>query len=121
MQPMKFIKEIMKSLVGKPATAMYPLKKREKFSNTRGSIGITIEDCIYCGICSKKCPTGAIKVDRPEKVWEIDRMKCIVCSYCVESCPKKCLDMGNQYSSPATIKEKEVFKDARVSDNTADS
>lgn len=121
MQPMKFIKTIMKSFVGKPATAMYPVVKREFYNNTRGKIGITIEDCIYCGICSKKCPTGAIKVVKPDKSWEIDRMKCIVCNYCVESCPKKCLDMGNCYSSPASIKEKEVFKDARVPDNTADS
>ncbi len=121
MHPMKFIKTVMKSLAGKPATAMYPTVKREFYGNTRGSIAITIEDCIYCGICSKKCPTGAIRVDRPGKEWEIDRLKCIACNYCVESCPKKCLAMGNHYSPPATKKEKEVFRDARVPDNTANS
>ncbi len=121
MQQLKFIKTIMKSLAGKPATGMYPVKKREFYGNTRGRIGINIENCVYCGICSKKCPTGAIKVGRPEKVWEIDRLKCIVCNYCVESCPQKCLATGNQYSSPTTIKEREVFKDARIPDNAADS
>ncbi|MGE5678000.1 MAG: 4Fe-4S dicluster domain-containing protein [Pseudomonadota bacterium] len=121
MQAMRFVKTILGSLVGKPATAMYPIKQREKFPNTRGAIGITIENCIFCGICSKKCPTGAITVDRNDKRWEIERLKCIACSYCVESCPKKCLAMENQYSAPATIKEKDVFRDARVSDNTADS
>lgn len=121
MKPMKFVNKIMRSLVAKPATSMYPVNKREYYGNTRGRIGITIENCIYCGICSKKCPTGAIKVDRSEKVWEIDRLKCIACNYCVESCPKKCLAMENQYSSPTTIKEMEVYKDARVSDNTAAS
>ena len=121
MQAMKFIKTIMKNFTGKPATCMYPVVKREFYGNTRGSIGITIEACIYCGLCSRKCPTGAIKVDKSDRAWEIDRLKCIACGYCVDSCPKKCLNMLNQYSSPAIMKEKEVFRDARVPDHAANS
>lgn len=114
----KMAKTVLKSMVGKPATAMYPIKTREPYKNTRGRIDIDVENCIFCGICSRKCPTNAINVTRNEKKWEIERLKCIVCNSCVENCPKKCLTTGNQYTAPTNKKEKEVHVDARVSDNT---
>lgn len=114
-------KTIFANLFTKPATLMYPVVKREFTHNTRGKIEINVEDCVFCGICSKKCPTGAIGVDRASKKWEIERFKCIACSYCVESCPKKCLSMGNEYSKPASVKDKEVFENARVLDNATNS
>lgn len=120
MQFFKMIKTVLKSMAEGPVTGMYPVRQREYGKNTRGQIHIDLPNCIYCGICSKKCPTGAIAVSRPERSWEIDRLRCITCNYCVESCPKKCLSMGNQYSGVAIVKEKEVYQDARVPDNPAD-
>jgi ech hydrogenase subunit F len=103
-------KTVMKSLFSKPATAMYPIKKREFFENTRGSIEMAqLENCIFCGICSKKCPTQAIAVDRGDKRWEIDRTRCIVCNYCVEVCPKKCLGTKGQYTTPLVDKSHKLF------------
>lgn len=121
MLPFKMAKTVTKSLFRKPATLMYPVVTREFTKNTRGKIDIDINTCIFCGICQKKCPTGAISVSRPDKQWEIERMKCITCNYCVDSCPKKCLSMGNHYTAPNTTKNKDVYKDARVPDNTANS
>jgi NADH-quinone oxidoreductase subunit I len=52
------------------------------------------EGCVYCTLCAKKCPAEAIKVDRANKTWEIDREACTKCGNCVKACPKKALSMG---------------------------
>ena len=99
-------KTVFKSLFGKPETLMYPVIKREFAKGYRGSIKIEQEKCIYCGICQKKCPTQAIVVDRPSKLWKIDPFRCITCNACVDNCPKDCLIMDNHYTSPVTVVEK---------------
>ena len=86
-------KTIFRSLVRKPATLRYPFAPMPKDPLVRGKISIGINDCIFCGLCSRKCPTHAIAVDRNEKSWEISRFQCIVCGGCTEVCPKKCLHM----------------------------
>ncbi|MFA5878822.1 MAG: 4Fe-4S dicluster domain-containing protein [Candidatus Margulisiibacteriota bacterium] len=110
----KITKLVLKSLFSKPATLMYPFVKRVFFENTRGQVAIQIENCIFCSICVKKCPTNAITVDRENKVWSIDRFKCITCAACVENCPKKCLRLEKFYSQPLSQSESknkiEVFK-----------
>lgn len=105
-----------KSLVKKPATRNYPASSREPAERTRGHVEIDIDACIYCGMCQRKCPTGAITVSRPEKTWAIERLNCVQCSSCVDNCPKKCLSMGVERPHVATKFGKEVH--ARVSDNT---
>jgi formate hydrogenlyase subunit 6/NADH:ubiquinone oxidoreductase subunit I len=102
-------KIMLKSLFSKPSTGMYPAKKREPFAATRGSIENRISDCIFCGICQKKCPTGAITVTRDAKTWEIDRLKCLACGACVAPCPKKCLDMKNNYAPSVLTKSTDRF------------
>ena len=97
---------IIKNLFKKPATQMYPVVKKEYGPNTRGRIQNRIEECIYCGMCQRKCPTGAIEVNRAEKLWKIDPMRCITCNYCVEVCPKKTLSMHNEYTAPLTRSER---------------
>lgn len=121
MKLFKMGKVVIRSLFTKPATKMYPIKPQEYYKITRGHIDIEIESCIFCGICSKKCPTHAIEVVKAEKTWAIERLKCIQCNCCVEVCPKKCLMMGNAYTPPSTTKEKEVFKDARVANDAANN
>jgi formate hydrogenlyase subunit 6/NADH:ubiquinone oxidoreductase subunit I len=101
---------VMRSLFKKPATLMYPVIPREYKERTRGHILVEMEDCILCGICSKKCPTDAIQVDRESKSWSIYRMQCIQCSCCVEVCPKKCLANGNAYTTPAVYKIVDTFE-----------
>ncbi|MDP4151866.1 MAG: 4Fe-4S dicluster domain-containing protein [Bacillota bacterium] len=102
-------KIVLRSLFSKPATGMYPFKKREYYLSTRGSIQNDIESCIFCGLCSKKCPANAIEVSRNDKQWSIDRFRCVTCNACVEACPKKCLVMKNTYTAPATIKSVDKF------------
>jgi formate hydrogenlyase subunit 6/NADH:ubiquinone oxidoreductase subunit I len=110
-------KTLIKSIIHGPYTVLYPIKKKEPFERTRGKIEINIEDCIYCGICQKRCPTGAITVEKPKSTWSIERLQCIQCSYCTEVCPKKCLKMDNQYTAPSFGKVRDEYINARISDN----
>ncbi len=105
----KIAGEVMKSLFNKPATRMYPTVPRKWEPITRGHIAIDIQQCIFCGICSKKCPTGAIHVEKDTKLWEIERLQCIQCNCCVEVCPKKCLTMKQEYTKPSTGSVKDSF------------
>ena len=47
--------------------------------------------CVYCTICAKKCPAGALEVDRANKTWKLDEDLCVGCGTCAESCPKKAI------------------------------
>ncbi len=88
---------IMKSLIGKPATLMYPRRKRTFTAATRGKIENEIERCIFCGMCERNCPTKALAVSKEKNEWSIDSLKCCQCRRCVEVCPVKCLSMDNIY------------------------
>lgn len=96
----------LKNLFRKPATRLYPKTPYTAFRGTRGSIRLDYDGCNFCTLCDKRCPSGAIKVDRPNKVWEIDRLRCIVCGYCVEVCAKDCLYIDEHYSAPLLAAEK---------------
>lgn len=91
---------ITKNLFSKPVTRAYPLApEREAFERSRGQIVFDNKDCIYCGICMRKCPADAIKVDRKENKWELDTFRCIICGECAVSCPKKSIVMSNKRKS----------------------
>lgn len=49
--------------------------------------------CVYCTLCAKKCPAGALEVDRANKTWVCDYDKCVACGTCAEVCPKKAIIM----------------------------
>jgi formate hydrogenlyase subunit 6/NADH:ubiquinone oxidoreductase subunit I len=106
----KITRVVLRSLVKKPATYAYPNANRTWHERTRGRVRLEEKDCILCGICAKKCPTDAIKVNREERTWTIERMSCVLCGSCVEFCPKKCLIMANQFATPYTEKTVDVVK-----------
>jgi len=112
---------ILRSLFKKPATLMYPIRPREWTENTRGRIEIDIDDCIFCGICARKCPTDALAVDKDAKSWTIARMGCIQCSCCVDVCPKKCLVNEAGYTSPDLKKVVDTFVKAPESEPAAET
>jgi len=99
-------KTVTKNLLSGPATLMYPKRKRRFTPITRGRVEVNINECIFCGMCSRRCPTYAITVTKDCKEWQIDRLKCCTCNLCVEICPKKCLSMENQYAPALTLAEK---------------
>jgi len=95
------IKTILGSAVRKPATLDFPAKPKPVFDRTRGHIENDIGACIFCGMCQRKCPTGAIEVKRADALWSLERLRCIQCGGCAEICPTKCLSMDSGQSEPA--------------------
>jgi len=102
------VSSIFKNLFSKPATRAYPFERRATFHNTRGQIsGIDIDKCIFCGMCERKCPALALKVNRAEKSWEINPYKCVICGICTEVCPKKCIIMDEAHRTAVEKKSLE--------------
>jgi formate hydrogenlyase subunit 6/NADH:ubiquinone oxidoreductase subunit I len=50
----------------------------------------------------RKCPPGAISVDRVARTFAIDYLRCIVCSACVGVCNPKSLSMSKALSPAVT-------------------
>ena len=72
MKLMDFTKIALKNLFSKPATSNYPFEPAVYPERSRGHVEINIDDCIMCGMCMRKCPSGAITVDRNKKEWSIE-------------------------------------------------
>ncbi|MDO4850317.1 MAG: 4Fe-4S dicluster domain-containing protein [Actinomycetota bacterium] len=95
----------IKGVFQKPVTKMYPVVVPEYFERTAGHVEQNdIDSCIFCGLCEKRCPTNAIKVDKAAGTWSIDPWNCITCNSCVRVCPKNILSMERTYTTPATEK-----------------
>ena len=47
--------------------------------------------CTHCGACTAVCPTGALRVMRPEMSVEFDQKKCSICELCVPACPPRAM------------------------------
>jgi formate hydrogenlyase subunit 6/NADH:ubiquinone oxidoreductase subunit I len=99
----------LKWVFAKPATSRYPFEPRQAIANSRGQLVFTKDTCVYCTVCAKKCPTGALVVNRAQKRWTIDRLLCITCGYCVEACPKKSLELATAHGTPAVTKDRESY------------
>ena len=97
----------LKWALTKPPTSRYPFEPRIPLAGSRGQLVFTKDSCVYCTVCAKKCPTGALLVNRAQKKWAIDRFRCIHCGYCVELCPKKSLALSTNHASPAVTKDRE--------------
>jgi formate hydrogenlyase subunit 6/NADH:ubiquinone oxidoreductase subunit I len=93
-------KTVLRNLAEGPATRQYPLVPARTSALTRGHIAFDPATCRSCGLCSRRCPCEAIRLDKEEKVWEINRMRCIACSDCVEGCPFGSITMERDYLPP---------------------
>ncbi len=91
----------LRNLFSKPATILYPFVEKPVYPATRGSVEFNLQNCIFCSLCQKKCPTHAIEVDKNAKKISIDRLDCITCGACVDACPKKCIEMTSKRNAPS--------------------
>ena len=106
----KLGKMTLSGLFKQPETIQYPVQKKEPPAGLKGHVTNDTGACILCGICQKRCPTGAIVVDKPARTWTIDRFRCVQCGSCVRECPKDCLTMEPTYTPPATSKHVDSFE-----------
>lgn len=86
-------RNVLKNLMGKYSTRLYPFDTREPFERFRGTLDINVEECIFCSTCAKKCPSQCITVDVKNRTWTCDSFACVYCAVCVESCPTQCMSM----------------------------
>jgi formate hydrogenlyase subunit 6/NADH:ubiquinone oxidoreductase subunit I len=94
------MRQVMKSVLDKPATVLYPAVKVQMPPKFRGKLVFYPEKCICCKLCMRDCPTGAIEIRKVgEKQFEadIDLAKCIYCAQCVDVCPKKALEATGDF------------------------
>lgn len=94
------LQNILSNMVKKPATRDFPTEVRIPEKNLRGTIEFHMENCVFCGLCSMKCPSNAIEVDRATKTLKFDLFQCVICGSCAEACKKGGVEMIAKYKSP---------------------
>lgn len=94
---------VFKHLFKKPVTLEYPEKRNIPPENFRGKP--VVENCKCCGICTRVCPSGAITIDKENKVFKIDLKKCIFCGNCAYYCPHGAIKMSKEYELGTEEKE----------------
>jgi formate hydrogenlyase subunit 6/NADH:ubiquinone oxidoreductase subunit I len=110
MKILPIFKFILQFMIHGPVTILYPAEPSKHTAATRGHLNITIEDCIYCGLCRMHCPAQAIEVSKPDRIWQLDVFRCIICGCCVEYCPKNCLSISPTYRQPLQKQVTERFQ-----------
>lgn len=67
------------------------------------------ENCIHCGLCAKKCPVGALTVDRETKTWSVNKNQCILCGACAENCKKDAITIDKDAKRPSSANARKSF------------
>nr|WP_027182880.1 4Fe-4S binding protein [Desulfovibrio inopinatus] len=97
-------KNILRNISKKSATRLYPFEVREPFENYRGELINDIDSCIFCGMCSRVCPSQCITVDRKTGEWTCDPFACVYCGICVDACPPKCLSQKSVHRTSSPVR-----------------
>ncbi|UCD07382.1 MAG: 4Fe-4S binding protein [Candidatus Aenigmatarchaeota archaeon] len=82
---MRLTGEALKNVFKRPFTQKYPKVKPIIPEGLRGRVEHDKNKCIYCGMCDKYCPSGAIEVE-VGRAWRYDMGRCLFCSQCEEVC-----------------------------------
>lgn len=102
-------KMTLKSLFSKPETTCYPFEQKTPPAGLKGHIDNDIKACILCGQCVKACPADALRVEKKEGQWIINRFKCVQCGSCTRVCPVQSLTMLPTYQTPAAQKAETIY------------
>ena len=97
---MSMLTNSLKNLFSKPATRLYPYEEADIQRDCRGRIEYDMSKCIWCMMCSRRCPVFAIESDKAAQTHKVFRMRCIACGACVEACPTDAISMRQHYQEP---------------------
>lgn len=85
----KTLKETCEEGIGAAMRVSIPMKNG--FIEAEGIVAdIDLTNCSKCGLCAKKCPYGAIKLN-DEKEPAVIKALCKGCGLCAADCPKECI------------------------------
>ena len=59
-----------------------------------GEIDYDVDACMACGVCVKKCPTNALKLEKDEII--VDQDKCVHCAECEIICPVNAIKLKTE-------------------------
>jgi len=86
-----FFKESCEAGIGAAMKASIPMKNG--YIEAEGIVAdIDLTDCNQCGLCSKRCPYSAIKVDE-EKNPQVIKALCKGCGLCAADCPTESISI----------------------------
>jgi ech hydrogenase subunit F len=89
----------LRNLFSRPASER-PGDHPAPAAGSRGALQIEIKDCVFCGLCARKCPADAFTVDLKKRLLAFEELKCVSCGACVDACSKHCLSLTEEL--PAT-------------------
>lgn len=95
---------VFKHLLKKPVTLEYPEKRKILPEKFRGKPCLK-SGCVKCGTCIRVCPSGAIKLDDNNIIFDLE--KCILCGNCSFYCPKSVIEMSKDFEL-ATCDKKDL-------------
>jgi ech hydrogenase subunit F len=87
------VRRSLRNLFSRPVTRRYPVEVRPRFAGARGSMKFDLANCVFCGLCARRCPAAAITVSREDKTFAMDQLRCIACGVCADVCNKKSLQV----------------------------
>lgn len=90
------IRRSLRNLFSRPATRLYPTVRRPSFAGARGALRLDLARCNCCGRCSKRCPTGALRVSREASTFSLDELLCISCGACLTVCNRHSISLTEQ-------------------------
>ncbi len=87
----KDLKDTLDEAIGSAMRASIPMKRG--YIEAEGIVAdIELADCNSCGLCFKRCPYSAIKLDE-EKLPHVMKALCKGCGLCAADCPKECISI----------------------------
>ena len=69
--------------------------RRDELTGPReGKIETDVDACMACGVCVRKCPTEALRLEKDEV--KVDTNKCILCGECDIICPVNAIKLNTK-------------------------